>query len=178
MVLFRTINPNQIGYLWQISTSVKSGCSAATFRLKAGVLQQILPISQNQALFSLIGTFYGGDDAHLQGRFCHSSGVEALIPLDKRVAPLTSTLTTNNLPSHNHALNCVASGGKSTQSSGRIAGHRIHRHLLKLFHGYRNGQMNGNAISFVGGALPFSTIPPYLCVIFIIALQGIFPSCS
>ncbi len=147
---------------------------------------QILPISQNQALFSLIGTFYGGDGMttfalpNLQGRFAihQGTGGGSSYTIGQASGSPTSTLTTNNLPSHNHALNCVASGGNQPSPVGALPAIESTGTSSNYSTAASTGQMNGNAISFVGGALPFSTIPPYLCVSFIIALQGIFPSRS
>ncbi len=140
---------------------------------------QLLPISQNQALFSLLGTYYGGDGMtnfalpNLQGRVpIHqgyaTGGSNYVIGATGGVENVT--LLVNNLPAHNHPANC--STKQSTSASPAS-------HFWAEAHSYAatsNSHMADTAIGTTGGNQPVSVVQPFLCVNFIIALQGIFPS--
>jgi microcystin-dependent protein len=153
---------------------------------------QLLSISQNAALFSLLGTTYGGNGTttfalpDLRGRFPLGMGngpglspvVEGQIGGTESVSILTS-----NMPSHSHSLNGSASAG--TQSSpvgGAIAA--INTGSVKTpattALGFVNtaptGPMQVQSIGQTGNNIPMATMPPYLGVNYIIALEGIFPS--
>ena len=149
---------------------------------------QILPISQNTALFALLGTTYGGNGQttfalpDLQGR----------VPIHQGQGPgLTQhyigeiggvenvTLTQQQMPLHNHQL--IASGGEATQSSpsGNFNAASTDPNTLSSVNSYNStagATMNGAAINPSGGNQPHTNVQPYLCVNFIICLSGIFPS--
>jgi microcystin-dependent protein len=145
---------------------------------------QTLSIAQNTALFSLLGTFYGGDGVttfnlpNLQARFPAHWGTGAGISyvLGELGGNTSTTLLTNNLPSHNHQLNCVASGGNQPSPAGALPAIESTGTSSNYSTAAATGQMNANAVGFTGSQQPFSIVPPFLCVTFIIALQGIFPS--
>ncbi len=141
---------------------------------------QLLPISQNTALFSLLGTTYGGNGTttfalpDLRGRVpMHQGQGPGLSPrfLGESGGTETVTLDTSQVPSHTHALNGVA----ARQDSNRVAG------AAPSNGGYYSTQTPGTAmhqaaIGTTGGGQPHPNVQPFLCVNFIIALQGIFPA--
>jgi microcystin-dependent protein len=140
---------------------------------------QLLPISENEALFNLIGTTYGGDGQStfalpdLRGRIpihfgngftlAETGGVEAV------------TLTVNQIPVHAHPLQASSSNAATRNANGNV---------LAQTPGYTpyvsgfvpNTPLNPNSTSAVGGSQPHTNFQPYLCVNFIISLFGIFPT--
>jgi microcystin-dependent protein len=142
---------------------------------------QLMPIAQNTALFSIIGTFYGGDGVttfglpDLQSRVPVGMGQGAgLSPyaLGERAGSETITLTTQQMPGHGHAL--AASDQPRTSSSpvnGFLAGGGYYGSTSDT-------QLSPTAVEATGGGQPHSNLQPYLALTFIIALQGIFPSRS
>jgi microcystin-dependent protein len=145
---------------------------------------QTMSISENTALFSLLGTTYGGNGTstfnlpNLQGTFPIHWGTGGGIPysLGETGGSINATLTTNNLPSHNHAVNCVASGGNQPSPVGALPAIESTGTSSNYSTAAATGQMNSAAIGFTGGGQPVSTMPPFLCVTFIISLEGIYPS--
>jgi len=144
---------------------------------------QLLPISQNTALFSLLGTTYGGDGRttfalpDLRGRVpIHAAQGPGLSNrnLGEKGGEETHILTTNEIPSHTHQLrgdSLVASTDMPTNSApARNAGG------IPSYGDTPDIDMSGAAIQFTGGGQGHNTMQPYLAVNFIIALQGIFPS--
>ncbi len=137
---------------------------------------QLLPINQNQALFSLLGTTYGGDGRvnfalpNLQGRMPNHVG-NGLV-LGEQGGETAHTLNISELPAHNH-VPVGSSTDPATFSSA--AGH-----LWGVFAGGYNTQpdsaMNPACLSATGGNQPHENMSPYLVLNFVIALQGIFPS--
>ena len=135
---------------------------------------QLLPINQNQALFSILGTTYGGDGRvnfalpNLQGRSpVHVGNGISLGELGGQTA---HTLNISELPTHNHVPN--ANSGAATV--GTIAGN-FWSSTGKYAPASNNG-MNPACILPTGGSQPHENMSPYLVLNFIIALQGIFPS--
>jgi microcystin-dependent protein len=132
---------------------------------------QLLAISSNEALFSLLGTIYGGDGRttfalpDLRGRMPIHQGTGPGLT-NKRIGDRggaeTSTLTTANLPPHAHSLPEVQVRGTGDQVVGAATG----------------GERGTENTSGVGNGQSFGNMPPYLTVNFIIALQGLFPSRS
>ncbi|MCB9737190.1 MAG: phage tail protein [Deltaproteobacteria bacterium] len=142
---------------------------------------QILPVAQYSALFSLLGTIYGGDGVssfalpNLQGRFPvhYGSGPGWQPVMGQAAGAREVTLTTANLPPHSHALNASTIRATSTDPAN----------LLPAADGaYGTGAplttLAANAVGQTGGSNPVATLPPYLVVNFIIALEGIYPSRS
>jgi microcystin-dependent protein len=148
---------------------------------------QLLPISQNTALFSLLGNNYGGDGRstfglpNLQGAFPMHAGASAGPGLTPRNVGETGgtdsvTLTTAQLPAHGHAMQAVpgASSGMpdaTTSLAPTSNGSALYRAADAV---YLNTAPSDLAASGGGGA--HGNLPPYLAVTFIIALQGIFPA--
>lgn len=155
----------------------------------------LLPISQNQALFSLIGTFYGGD-----GRTTFAlPDFRGRVPVGAGSAPIgtytlgevggvaNTTLTINQMPMHSHTVTISASNQNGTVSAP-AAGTNTLGAIYDVSNanpisGYNNMAPNtplntAGTTSVAGGSQPFSVMQPFLSVNYIIALQGIFPSRS
>jgi len=143
---------------------------------------QLLPINQNQALFSLLGTTYGGDGRvnfglpDLRGRVAMHEGNSH--DLGERAGEPAHTISIAEMPSHVHSMN--ATNATATQSSpstdylaatGSSIG-AIYSTNTPSF----NAALNAAAISKVGGSQAHLNLQPFLVLNFSIALQGIFPS--
>jgi microcystin-dependent protein len=138
---------------------------------------QLLPINQNQALFSLLGTTYGGD-----GRVNFAlPDLRARVPihvgsghtLGERAGESAHTLTISEMPTHIHPMNgsTTASGG-SDDPTGRFLGS-----ASNLYHAPASLQsMNPGTIANTGGSQAHQNMQPFLVLTFGIALTGIFPS--
>ncbi|MBI5567113.1 MAG: phage tail protein [Chloroflexi bacterium] len=139
---------------------------------------QLLPISENETLFQLIGTTYGGDGEStfalpdLRGRLPIHQGNGFILAETGGAEEIT--LTVQQIPAHSHPL--LASGDLAQQSNPA-------NQLLARSPGsdpYASDPptiaMSAQAISSVGGSQPHTNFQPYLCVDFIISLFGIFPS--
>ncbi len=143
---------------------------------------QLLPISQNTALFSLLGTTYGGDGKstfalpNLQGSAPMQPGQGAglsLRDLGEASGSPTITLLQSELPLHNHIANAKTSLGNSqTPADQTWAGSNATKQYVNTA---PNTPMAVNALSPAGGGLPHNNLAPYLVVTFIIAMQGVFP---
>jgi microcystin-dependent protein len=137
---------------------------------------QLLPISQNQALFSILGTTYGGNGQttfalpDLRGRVPVHMG-SGLIE-GQRVGEETHTLIMSEMPAHNH----LASASSATPDQGSPSNNA----WASLASGYStvapNTTFGPSAISNLGGSQPHANMQPYLVLNFVISLQGIFPS--
>ena len=148
---------------------------------------QILPISQNTALFSLIGTFYGGNGTstfalpNFQGMAPIHQGQG--VGLSQRVigetgGEATVTLIGNQLPSHNHTAMAATTDGLPSPTGNTWGGALKGGKSLYAPSG-TNVTMAPTAIGpFPGGNLPHNNLCPYLTLNFCIALQGVFPSRS
>jgi len=144
---------------------------------------QLLPISQNTALFSLIGTTYGGDGRSttalpdLQGRFpMHPGRGPGLTArrLGQRGGVDTVTLTETQMPNHQHTLR--GDGGAAADPSP--GGHYIAGGSAN-FNTTANGTaLDDSALPNQGGSQAHNNLSPYLEINYIIALQGLFPSRS
>lgn len=146
---------------------------------------QLLAVSQNDALFSLLGTIYGGDGRttfglpDLRGRIpIHAGHGPGLSDrrLGARMGTEKVTLTVNQIPSHGHQVACNDFVGNSLGSSGSTAiaaGTNSRVYSSKL----DNPQnLHTDTISGAGESRSHSNLMPSLCVHFIIALFGIYPS--
>ena len=151
---------------------------------------QLLSIAQNTALFSILGTTYGGNGQttfalpDLRGRVPLGPGQgPGLSPytLGQQAGTENTTLTQNNLPSHSHSLNGSTSGqANAAVPTGNFLGVGkvpSSSETINIYNSAASGAvMNAGSIGLTGGSQPFSILQPYLCVTFIIALEGIFPS--
>jgi microcystin-dependent protein len=140
---------------------------------------QLLPISENQALFALIGTTYGGDGQttfalpNLQGRFPIHQGSGSVI--GQQSGSETVTLTANQIPAHTHAAQCSTQGAAASPN-GAVWGTDPGGNIAPYSTSAANGTMNAGALSPAGGNQPHDNMQPFLVVSFIISLFGIFPS--
>jgi len=146
---------------------------------------QLLSISQNTALFSILGTTYGGDGRttfglpDLRGRVPIQPGQGPGLSnyvLGQKAGTENVTLTQNQLPSHNHAVNAVAEGGNQASPEGNLPAVESTGTSKDYSDAAATSQMNPGMVGNTGGNQPFSVVQPYQCVNYIIALQGIFPS--
>ncbi|HEY2361749.1 MAG TPA: tail fiber protein [Candidatus Angelobacter sp.] len=137
---------------------------------------QLLPINQNQALFSLLGTTYGGNGQtnfalpNLQGNIPVHDGNG--FTLGERGGETAHTLNISELPAHNH----VPVGSSATPSLGSPSGALWAKGNAQVFINTPNNTMNPQCVLATGGSQPHENMSPYLVLNFIIALQGIFPS--
>jgi microcystin-dependent protein len=139
---------------------------------------QLLPISENETLFQLIGTTYGGDGQStfalpdLRGRIpIHQGGGFVLAETG---GAETVTLTANTIAAHGHPLLGAAANG--TQTAPANAFLATTTGITPYASETPDQQMASTAISPVGGSQPHTNFQPYLCVSFIISLFGLFPS--
>ena len=141
---------------------------------------QILPIAQNTALFSLLGTTYGGNGQttfalpDLRGRVPMHPGQGPGLAnrnLGEVGGSESTTLTVNNMPSHNHLASASQAGATATRPSGNVPS------AGGAYTAASDGTtMNPAFIQNAGGSQPFDTHQPFLCLNYVIALEGIFPS--
>ena len=149
---------------------------------------QLLPIAQNTALFSLLGTAYGGNGQttiglpDLRDRSPVGAGQGPgmdPIALGERLGSPSVTLLLSEMPSHNHTMPAVdAAGTRDNPSAAVWAQSRRGRARERLYApaGSPAAAMAPDVIVPNGGGQPHENRPPYLKVAFIIALQGLFPS--
>ena len=138
---------------------------------------QLLPISENETLFNLIGTTYGGDGQStfalpdLRGRIPLHFGNGFTLAETGGVE--TVTLTVSQIPAHSHPLLATGSSANASDPTNRVLA-KPSKNL------YRPGPaavtMNPQSVGSTGGSQPHNNFQPYLCVDFIISLFGIFPS--
>jgi len=143
---------------------------------------QLLAIAQNDALFALIGTTYGGDGQttfalpDLRGRIPLHQGQGAGLTnriIGESAGTETVTLITSQLPVHTHtALGQSANGNQSSPAGGVWAASSLNEYSNAA----ANASMNPSAVGANSGGQPHQNVMPFLCVNFIIALEGIFPS--
>ena len=139
---------------------------------------QLLPISENETLFNLIGTTYGGDGQEtfalpdLQGRVPLHQGNGMVLAEAAGVEEVT--LTTQQIPQHTHAFVAAATAGNAVTPIGNLAANSTS--VKPYISETPDGNFNANAISVDGGSQPHTNFQPYLCIDFIISLFGIFPS--
>lgn len=137
---------------------------------------QLLPINQNQALFSLLGTTYGGDGRvnfalpNLRGRVPISFGNGHT--LGEAAGSTSVTVNIQQMPQHIHAMNGSTTAAETNVASGAYLGvvNNAYTGPATLV------GLNPAAVTNAGGSQPHNNMMPYLVLNFIIALQGIFPS--
>jgi len=150
---------------------------------------QLLPISQNAALFSLLGTQFGGDGKstfalpNLQGAIPVSQGQgPGLTPynMGETGGTETVTLNINAIPSHAHNVAASSSvNGVGTPAAGTaLGGTERGKPDVYVATPTPGAAMNTNIVGLAGGGLPHNNMMPYLTLNYCIALQGIFPARS
>lgn len=155
---------------------------------------QFLPINQNQALFSLLGTQYGGNGIttfalpDLRGRVAVGQGQGSgltNISIGEIGGVENVTISTNEMPSHTHSLNASNEVGTETDPTGKLLakqkleidpGNLVDSKAFGESSDGANVSMATGSIGNTGGSIPHSNIQPYITCNYIIALQGIFPS--
>ncbi|MES2796824.1 MAG: tail fiber protein [Bacteroidota bacterium] len=143
---------------------------------------QLLPISQNTALFSLLGTFYGGDGKstfalpNMQGNAPMGTGQGPGLSerfLGEMSGSQTVTLLTSEMPSHKHTLVAAPDPGESNVPTNLAMTMSLNGNAYST--SAANTQMNAQMLGISGGSLPHNNMQPYLTLLFVIALQGVFP---
>ena len=155
---------------------------------------QLLPINQNQALFSLLGTTYGGDGQvnfalpNLRGRVPVHVGSHTL---GEAAGTTSVTITQQTMPTHVHLMQASTTPVAATTANSVPGAAGTNKFLAPSIASLQGGQtsavnlygsaanlvaMAPNAVTNVGGSQPHNNMMPYLTLNFIIALQGIFPS--
>lgn len=150
---------------------------------------QLLAIAQNTALFSIVGTYYGGDGQvtfalpDLRGRVPIQPGQGPGLSnyvIGETAGVEHQTLLITNLPMHNHLLMASVQNGDSAAPEGNYpavlndaAGTGADP---RGYHGTPSTSMNPMAVGVTGGSQPFSIMQPFLALNFIIAMTGVFPS--
>ena len=141
---------------------------------------QLLPISENETLFNLIGTTYGGDGQStfalpdLRGRLPLHQGNG--FSLAETGGAETVTLTVNQIPAHTHALLGSSNIAAQTAPANQLAGKNSGASNAPFGTDIPLSTLNAQAVGPIGGSQPHENFQPYLCVDFIISLFGIFPS--
>lgn len=143
---------------------------------------QPLAISENEVLFQLIGTTYGGDGEET----FNLPNLASRIPIHMGTGPSgityqigemagteQETLTTQQIPNHNHALLVSTAGGNLNGPGGNVTGESA---AIKIYiDDTPTAAMNAAAVSPQGGSQPHENCQPFLCINYIISLFGVFP---
>lgn len=141
---------------------------------------QLLAISENETLFQLIGTTYGGDGQStfalpdLRGRIPIHQGNSFI--LAETGGAESITLTTNQIPAHTHTLLAQAAAATATSPAGAVAAQATGATISPYGQDNPRTSLVPSTIGPIGGSQPHTNMQPYLCVSFIISLFGIFPS--
>ena len=139
---------------------------------------QLLPISENETLFVLIGTTYGGDGEStfalpdLRGRIPIHQGNGFILAETGGAEEIT--LTVNQIPSHSHPLLGAAIAGDQVNPSNLVPANSFN--VTPYINSSPDGNFSATAVSATGGSQPHTNFQPYLCVNFIISLFGLMPS--
>ncbi|MGN6814976.1 MAG: phage tail protein [Solirubrobacterales bacterium] len=135
---------------------------------------QLLPINQNQPLFSLFGTMYGGDGRvnfglpDLRGRVPIHMGSGHI--QGEKAGEEFHTLNQAEMPAHNHIIQASSQGGNQAAPSILAVSENTYRTADELT------TIHPATITFTGGSQPHENRPPYTVLVWCVALQGIFPS--
>jgi microcystin-dependent protein len=147
---------------------------------------QLLPINQNQALFSLLGTTYGGDGRRtfglpdLRGRMPLHLGQGPGLTNQRqgtKGGAETHTLTITEMPQHQHILNGSTGRGNQEVPTGNLLA--VQKRKDQIYVPAGTGAltpMHGTSVGPAGNSQAHNTMPPFLAVRFCIALQGVYPS--
>lgn len=143
---------------------------------------QLMAISENETLFQLIGTTYGGDGEttfalpDLQSRvpMHQGAGPGGSVLLAETGGVETVTLTVNQIPAHNHAFLAAKVDGNAINPVGNTPANSFA--VTPYISETPTTPFNAQAVAATGGSQPHDNLQPYLCISFIISLFGIFPS--
>jgi microcystin-dependent protein len=143
-----------------------------------------LPISENDVLFQLIGTTYGGDGQetfnlpNLASRVPIHMGTGpdgTTYQLGEMAGTEQETLTVQQIPNHTHPLTASTTLGSSANPGGNVLGQTL-ASITPYTEDVTTANMAAGAIGPVGGSQPHENTQPFLCINFIISLFGVFPS--
>jgi microcystin-dependent protein len=141
---------------------------------------QLLPISENETLFQLIGTTYGGDGEStfalpdLRGRVPLHQGTGFILAETGGAEEIT--LTVNQIAAHSHPILASMDLGSATDPTNAVLAQSRVAGVDLYIEDNPAQNMAPTSVSSVGGSQPHTNFQPYLCVNFIISLFGIFPS--
>jgi microcystin-dependent protein len=139
---------------------------------------QLLPISENETLFNLIGTTYGGDGQStfalpdLRGRLPMHFGAGRILAETGGAEEVT--ISTPTLPAHSHTFLAAQTDGNQISATGNLTANSPN--VTIYINEAPDNSFNAGSITLTGGSQPHTNFQPYLCVDFIISLFGIFPS--
>jgi microcystin-dependent protein len=144
---------------------------------------QLIPISENDALFTLIGTTYGGDGQetfalpNLQSRIPMHMGTAksgTTYTIGEAAGVEQVTLTTQQIPTHNHAFLATTDSGAAASANNAVVGSGT---AITIFRpGGAGAVMSNQSIGPAGGSQPHDNMQPFLCINYIISLFGLFPN--
>jgi microcystin-dependent protein len=148
---------------------------------------QLLSISQNTALFSILGTYFGGNGTsnfalpNLQASAPIGTGNgSGLTPrlLGDVGGENAVTLLPSQMPTHNHGVGCLSGGGTTGSPAGAVWANDGTQRGIQLYATTpgTSPTMNAAALKLTGNGQPHNNMPPFLSVYFIIALQGVYPT--
>ena len=138
---------------------------------------QLLPISENETLFQLIGTTYGGDGQStfalpdLRGRLPIHQGNGFILAESGGAEEIT--LTVSQIPAHSHPLLGSSAGATERNPQDKVLAQAASQIYIQ---DQATTNMSAQSVASVGGSQPHTNFQPYLCINFIISLFGIFPS--
>jgi microcystin-dependent protein len=145
---------------------------------------QTLPISENDVLFQLIGTMYGGDGEetfnlpNLASRVPMHFGTGpdgTTYQMAEMAGTEQETLTMQQIPNHTHPFTASATFGNTASPVGAVLATTT-TPIALYYEGAVDSNLNAQAITPVGGSQPHENTQPFLCINFIISLFGVFPS--
>jgi microcystin-dependent protein len=144
-----------------------------------------LPISENDVLFNLIGTTYGGDGQNtfnlpdLRGRLPLHMGTGSFgttYQIGEAAGVEQVTLTANQIPSHTHPMTGTTNAASSNSPAGNVGARVNAASVFPYGTDFPAQQLSPQAVGATGGSQPHTNFQPYLCLNFIISLFGIYPS--
>ena len=142
---------------------------------------QLIAISDNDILFNLIGTTYGGDGQNtfalpdLRGRLpIHMGTLGSTYVLAQNGGVEAVTLTVNQIPTHSHAFDATTNVADSNSANNNLLAQSPV--ILEYFASAPTSLVSGQSVGSTGGSQPHTNLQAYLCVNFIISLFGIYPT--
>jgi microcystin-dependent protein len=147
---------------------------------------QLVPISENDALFVVIGTTYGGDGQetfalpNLQSRIPLHQGTNAATGTTFQIGESggveSVTLTVQQIPIHTHPLLATNDSGNTANAGNAVLAGQSPVSIYRPNATPPNVAMNASSVSVVGGSQPHDNMQPFLCINYIISMFGLFPS--
>ncbi|ATD00962.1 MULTISPECIES: phage tail protein [Pseudoalteromonas] len=148
---------------------------------------QLMAISQNDALFSLLGTIYGGDGRSsfgipdMRGRIPMHWGTGPGLtprPIGQKMGVESVALTANQIPSHSHTMQASTDSVSSVNPTGTVLGtlDAADTMYTEVVDPSKTGAMAGSSVMYSGGSIEHTNMMPYQCLSYIICIAGIYPS--